>query len=454
MSGVSQLAWEAQEKAKEPSTLPRDVLDAIKTRKRTKEQSKLVREYYIAYVYTPTRKIFEPFLKEIADTKKQRDELDNSLPATMVMHEMEDPRAAYILKRGEYDKRGDQVPRGVPAVLPKLATDKTTNRLDFARWLVSKEHPLTARVTVNRFWQQFFGTGLVKTANDFGSQGEFPINPELLDWLACEFRDGPDSANQKSEVGGSNWDVKHLVRLIVTSAAYRQDGRVTERKYDLDPENRLLSRGSRFRLDAEMIRDNALFVSGLLVEKMGGHSVRPYQPEGIWEAVGYTASNTAKFTQDHGEALYRRSLYTFWKRTAPPPSLLTFDAPSRERFCTRRERTDTPLQALVTMNDIQFVEAARHFGERIIEHGCDPTERLDFGFRAVTARHPSASEMATLKSAYGKFLAKYEKSPASAQKLVAVGESPANKTLNPPEYAAYTMVASLLLNLDETLNKN
>jgi hypothetical protein len=295
-------------------------------------------------------------------------------------------------------------------------------------------------VTANRFWQQFFGTGLVKTSNDFGAQGEWPSHPELLDWLACEFK--------------SNWDVKELIRLMVTSATYRQDSGVTTAKYQIDPENRLLARGPRFRLDAEMIRDNALYVSGLLVEKMGGRSVRPYQPEGIWEAVGYTTSNTAKFRQDHGEALYRRSLYTFWKRTAAPPYLITFDAPSRERCCVRRERTDTPLQALVTMNDPQYVEAARHFGERMIEKGGDPEQRLEFGFRAVTSRFPSRTEREVLKDTLEKNLAKYRKDPESAQKLIAVGESPVTKKIEASELAAYTMEASLLLNLDETLNKN
>jgi hypothetical protein len=454
-SGTSFLAWESSEKAKEPSSLPRDIIDTIKMplKNRTKEQSKALKDYYLAYAYEPARPTFEPLLKQIADLKKKRDELDNSLPATMVMQEMDKPRGAFILKRGEYDKRLDPVQPGVPAIFPPLRASGTTNRLDFARWLVSPDHPLTARVMMNRLWQQFFGIGLVKTSNDFGAQGEWPSHPELLDWLACEFRDGGENPDGTRSTQPP-WDIKHMVRLIVTSAAYRQDSRVNSQKLEADPENRLVSRGPRFRLDAEMIRDNALFVSGLLVDKMGGHSVKPYQPEGIWEAVGYTTSNTAKFTQDHGEALYRRSLYTFWKRTAAPPYLITFDAPSRERSCTRRERTDTPLQALVTMNDPQYVEAARHFGERMIRHSCDADDRLDFGFRAATARHPSKEEKAALRKALAKFEAKYQKDSAAAATLLSVGESPVSKDLLAPEAAAYTMVASLLLNLDETLNKN
>jgi len=443
LSGVSLLAWEQQEAAKAKSDLPGDLREAIKlaAKRRTPEQKKLIHEYYIANVYEPERATFEPMLKEIAALRKQRDELDNSLPATMVMLELEKPREAFILKRGQYDQRGDPVPRGVPSVLPPLPPGQTTNRLDFARWLVNPEHPLTARVTVNRFWQQFFGTGLVKTAADFGAQGEWPSHPELLDWLATEFMH-------------SGWDVKHLLRLIVTSATYRQSSGVTAELLRVDPQNRLLTRGPRFRLDAEQIRDNALYVSGLLVEKMGGRSVRPYQPSGIWEAVGYTTSNTAKFTQDHGDALYRRSLYTFWKRTAPPPYLTTFDAPSREKYCVRRERTDTPLQALITMNDPAYVEAARHLSERMIQHDKDANDRLDFGFRLVTARPPSGSERAVLRELLKKYLAKYEKDNEAAKKLISVGESPVNEKLNPSELAAYTMVASLLLNLDETLNKN
>lgn len=442
-ASISLLAWEKQEAARQESSVPRNVRDAIKLEadRRGPEHTKLIRDYYIANVHAPTRPIFDPLIKQIAMIRKERDELEKQFAATMISQEKGMPREAFILNRGEYDQRGELVQRAVPAVLPPLPPSETTNRLDFARWLVSPEHPLTARVTINRFWQQFFGTGLVKTAGDFGAQGEWPSHPELLDWLATEFMQ-------------SGWDVKHMIRLMVTSATYRQNSAVTPALFQHDPENRLLARGPRFRLDAEMIRDNALFVSGLLVEKLGGRGVRPYQPPGIWEAVGYTDSNTAKFTQDHGEALYRRSLYTFWKRTAPPPYLTTFDAPSREKFCVRRERANTPMQALVTMNDPAYVEASRHLGARMIKQVRDARERLMFGFRVVTARPPSASELSVLQGALDRFQAKYQADADAAKKLISVGESPVDEKLDASEFAAYTMVASLLLNLDETLNKN
>ncbi len=442
-SAVSLLAWEQQEKARMTKDLPKEVAEALKADadKRTDAQKNALREHYLVNVYTPTRPTFDPLLTALKEARKQREDLDKSLPATMISEEMEKPRGTFVLKRGQYDQRGEPVSPSVPAVLPPLAASPATNRLAFARWLVSPDHPLTARVTVNRFWQQFFGVGLVRTSGDLGAQGEWPSHPELLDWLATEFI-------------RSGWDVKHMVRLMVTSATYRQSSAVTPAVLQKDPQNRLLARGPRFRLDAEMIRDNALFVSGLLVEKMGGRGVRPYQPAGIWEAVGYTSSNTAKFEQDHGEALYRRSLYTFWKRTAPPPYLTTFDAPSREKYCTRRERTDTPLQALVTMNDPAYVEAARHLSARMLQHAPKPEERLSFGFRLVTARQPQAGEKSVLQGTLTKYLAKYQADPEAARKLISVGESPVDEKLNPSELAAYTMVASLLLNLDETLNKN
>ncbi len=437
----SQWAWEVHQRAENAMSLPAEISKMIRG-KQTDETKKALRNYYIENVYAKTRSIFDPLHARSKPLEDERKKIEDSIPGTMVMEEMEKPRGAFILRRGEYDKKLDPVQAATPAFLPPLpATDKT-NRLALAQWLMATNHPLTSRVIVNRYWQQFFGTGLVKTSQDFGSQGEWPSHPELLDWLAVHFME-------------SHWDVKAMHRLIVTSAAYRQDSRVTAKKLEADPENRLISRGPRFRLDAEQIRDNALFVSGLMQEKMGGRGVKPYQPEGIWEAVGYTGSNTYKYKQDHGpEALYRRSLYTFWKRTAPPPAMTTFDAPSREKYCVRRERTDTPLQALATMNDIQFVEASRHLGQRILEKSANVDRQIDYGFRLLTARHPSGGEKRILKSALNDLLAKYKTDIAAATNLVSVGESPAPKDKNPAQLAAYTMFGSLLLNLDETVNKN
>jgi hypothetical protein len=317
------------------------------------------------------------------------------------------------------------------------------NRLGFARWLVSPENPLTARVAVNRLWQQFFGTGLVKTAEDFGKQGEPPSHPELLDWLAVQFRE-------------EAWDVKKLMKRIVMSATYRQASRITADRLAKDPANRLLSRGPRFRLDAEALRDQALFVSGLLVEKTGGPSVKPPQPYGLWEAVGYVTSNTAHFTADIGvEKVHRRSVYTFWKRTASPPQMNAFDAPSREACTVRRERTNTPLQALLMMNETQYVECARALAERTLRDCTGRTEaRLAFMFKQATSRRPDSSEVAELMSIYDDHLATYTRDVKAARELTTVGESKPNERLNPSELAAWTMVANLILNLDEVLNKS
>ena len=359
------------------------------------------------------------------------------------MADQPNPRETYVLTRGQYDQpdKSQKVEPGVPAVLPPLPKDAPPNRLALARWLVDPQHPLTARVTVNRYWQRFFGTGIVKTAEDFGSQGDWPSHPALLDWLATEFID-------------SGWNVKQIQKLIVMSHTYRQDSHVSPRLAARDPENRLLARGPRFRLDAEAIRDNALAVSGMLVEKIGGKSVKPYQPLGLWKAVGYTSSNTANFRKDAGNALYRRSVYTFWKRTSPPPSMSTFDAPSREACTVRRARTNTPLQALVLMNDIQFVEAARHLGERLMVTGGDtPEERITYGFRLATARDPSQDESAVLMKLYQDQLQTYQKDAEAAIKLLSVGDSPRNTELDPAEHAAWTMIGSVLLNLDETVTK-
>jgi hypothetical protein len=322
-----------------------------------------------------------------------------------------------------------------------LPKDAPPNRLSLAKWIVDPQNPLTARVTVNRFWQQYFGTGIVKTAEDFGAQGEWPTHPELLDWLATEFV-------------GSGWDVKRLQRLIVTSASYRQSSNVSDALAQRDPENRLLARGPRFRLDAEAVRDTALSVSGLLCETIGGKSVKPYQPSGLWEAISYTSSNTAHFVKDRGDALYRRTMYTFWKRTSPPPALITFDAPSREECTVRRGRTNTPLQALVLMNDVQYVEAARHLAAKMIHQGgSTPAERIAFAFRLATSRRPTAEEMGIFTRLYDEQRATYANNVEAAERLIHVGDSPADTTIDARELAAWSLVANVILNLDETVTK-
>jgi len=365
--------------------------------------------------------------------------IEARMPLTMVSAERAERRPAHVLIRGRYDRPGEAVEPGVPAALPPLAAEGRADRLDLARWLARPDHPLTARVFVNRLWQNVFGTGIVATAEDFGAQGEWPSHPELLDWLAVELVE-------------SGWDVRRVLRLIVTSATYRQSSRVTPETLARDPQNRLLARGPRFRLDAETVRDTALALGGLLVEKIGGPSVKPYQPAGLWQAVAYPTSNTAKFVQDEGQALYRRSLYTFWKRTSPPPGMQAFDAPSREACRVRRARTNTPLQALVLLNDVQFVEAARGFAQRILDAEGSVDERLVLAFRSATARRPSAGELAVLRHVHRRALEGFLSDEPSARALVEFGDS------EPPpgacaELAAWTVVASTILNLDETITK-
>jgi hypothetical protein len=353
------------------------------------------------------------------------------------------PRESFVMLRGQYDKPGEKVRPDVPAVLPRLpqGTGRPT-RLDLANWLVAKENPLTARVAANRLWQQFFGTGLVKTASDFGTQGEPPTHPELLDWLASEYRD-------------SGWDVKRFVRLLVTSATFRQRAVLTPEVRAKDPANRLLARGPRFRLDAEQLRDNALFVSNLIDLTVGGRGVNSYQPANVWEPVGYSDSNTRYYLQDHGPALYRRSLYVFLKRTAPPPFMSTFDGPNREQVCTARERTNTPLQALQLMNDTQHFEAARALAERALaDGGTTADERVTFLYRTVLSRRPDADERRLVLAALEKQLALYRADPAAAAKAVRVGESKPRGVAGDAETGAWTMVANLILNLDETVCRN
>ena len=347
---------------------------------------------------------------------------------------------AYILFRGEYTQRREQVTPATPAALPPMSEELPRNRLGLAKWLLRPEHPLTARVTVNRFWQEVFGTGLVATPGDFGVSGQPPSHPELLDWLAVDFRE-------------SGWDVRRLLKMLVMSSTYRQAAIATPEKLERDRDNRLCSRGPRFRMDAEMVRDYALAASGVLVPKIGGPSVKPYQPPGVWEAVAMIGSNTRDYQPDSGESLYRRSLYTFWKRSAPPASLDIFNAPSREVCTARRERTNTPLQALVTLNDTQFVEAARHLAQRALTHTGDSTHKIDFLALSLLARPLTEKEQAIAQSSLNQLLAHYQAHSDDAQQLIHVGQSPPDGSLEPGSLAAWTMLTNELMNLDEVLNK-
>ena len=322
------------------------------------------------------------------------------------MEDRKDKRQAFVLERGQYTEKRDPVSSSIPEWISPSLDNMEENRLGLAKWLVKKDHPLTSRVTTNRYWQHFFGTGIVKTSEDFGIQGERPVHPELLDWLAVDFIE-------------NGWNIKRLHKMIVMSATYQQSSRVAPKKKSIDPDNRLLARGPRFRLDAEVIRDQALWVSGLLVETIGGKSVKPYQPAGLWKPVGFGGSNTSVFKQDAGDKLYRRSMYTFWKRTSPPPSMSTFDAPDRETCQVRRARTNTPLQALVLMNDVQYIEAARKLAERIMLAGGvrrNVRKSLVFAFRTILARSPTASELATLNGLHAEYLADFKKGNRAPRK--------------------------------------
>ena len=353
----------------------------------------------------------------------------------MVMAELPEPRPTYLLRRGQYNlpDKSETLTPGLPDSL-NVSKAAPTNRKELAEWLISPENPLTARVIVNRHWQHFFGTGLVKTSENFGVQGEPPSHPELLDWLAVEFV-------------RSGWDVKQLHRMIVTTATYRLASAVTREQTERDPENRLLARGPRFRFSAHMIRDQALAVSGLLQERIGGPSVKPYAPAGIWKSI----SNN-KYVQDHGPSLYRRSLYTYWRRTVPPPTMATFNAAEREVCLVRKGRTNTPLQALTLMNNVAFVEAARFLAERIMrEADSDSASQIRHGFRIVTGRLPRASETELLTQANDQFLDYFAKNPMEASKLLTIGEAPRDKKLPVERHAALTMLANILLNLDEAI---
>jgi hypothetical protein len=383
--------------------------------------------------------------KEVERRRAEAARLHKLAPSVMVMEEMPHPRATHVLIRGQYNQKGEQVSPGVPGILPALPPQAPANRLGLAQWLVSPHNPLTARVIVNRYWQMYFGTGLVKTVEDFGTQGEPPSHPELLDWLACEFR--------------TRWDVKQLQRLIVTSATYRQSSRTTPELLKRDPENRLLARMTRMRLPAELLRDQALAAAGLLNRRIGGPSVRIYQPDGFWEELmdrnDGDRFSSSRFTLSSGPDLYRRSLYAFWKRTAPPPTLALFDAPDRETCTVRRPRTNTPLQALVLLNDPTYVEAARKLAERVLREGGQSTDqRLAFAFRLCLSRLPTEQEQATLGRFLANQLERFRQDPTGAISLLQVGQAQPDAALNPIDVAAWAVVARAILNLDETVTRN
>jgi len=416
-------------------------LVSIPAEKRTAKQKETLHKFYITEQAAPK---FQTAYSNRNKLRGQLSKLQSSIPTAMVMQELPKPRETFLLLRGQYDEHGNKVNVDVPASMSPMPKEAPKNRLGLAKWLVNRSHPLTARVTVNRFWQHCFGTGIVKTAGDLGSQGEWPSHPDLLDWLAVEFME-------------SGWDVKHLHRLIVTSATYRQTSKVSQAGKSnllaIDPENRLLARGPRFRLDAEVVRDNALAVSGLLAEQIGGASVKPYQPKGIWKAVSYDGNLT--YQQDRGSGLYRRSLYTYWKRQSPPPGMLAFDAPTRETCTVRRPRTNTPLQALTLMNDTTYIEAARVLAQRMMTEPkqTTPQARIIYAFRLAMARLPEPDEVKILLDLYQKQLKEYQQNKQAAASLIAVGESESNPSLDTIKLATWTTTASVILSMDETVSK-
>ncbi|HXE81018.1 MAG TPA: DUF1553 domain-containing protein, partial [Vicinamibacterales bacterium] len=400
---------------------------------RTSAQAAVLREHYLLRedaAYARTAAALEAL-------RGEENALLTSLPEVMVMRDLPKPRPTFVLARGAYDAPTEPVTPGTPAALGSFPSDLPPNRLGLARWLVDPKHPLTARVLVNRYWAMFFGRGLVATLADFGNQGRLPTHPELLDWLAVTFVE-------------SGWDLKGLVKRIVLSAAYRQSSAASPELRERDPANEWLARGPSFRLSAEQIRDSALAASGLLVRRIGGPSVYPYQPPGLWEALA--TRNATKYEQGKGDDLYRRSLYTVWKRSSPPPAATTFDAADRLFCIVNRQRTNTPLQALVLMNDVQFVEAARLLAERMMkEGGSTPRERLAFGFRLVTSRRPGETELAALERLYTQERRTFARDRAAAQKLLTAGERPRDPRLDAAEVASYSVVASTLFSLDEAV---
>lgn len=430
------------------SGTPESLRQAILTEptKRTPAQKTEVEKYFLTQADGPFKKIRD----EEAKLRAKRDEVARNAPTVMVMKEEGRPRDAFVLIRGEYDKKGEKVTAGVPASLPPLPEGAPVNRLGFAQWLTSVNNPLTARVWVNRAWERFFGTGFVKTSENLGSQAEYPSHPELMDWLAAEFM-SPTELPAVAGAPAKRWDMKAVHKYIVMSETYRQANTVTADALERDPENRLLSRAPRLRLTGEALRDQALFASGLLVEKIGGPSVRPYMPEGVWDETS-RYGDLRGYKHDTGPGLHRRSLYTIWKRTAAPPSMLIFDSPSREYCAVKRSRTNTPLQALSLLNEVTYVEAARQLGQRILlEGGATDEEKIHFAVRTVLARDPGVAETKILVEGLKADRQKFSKTPEAARKLISYGDAKPNAAINPADLAAATVTANILLNLDEAV---
>jgi len=408
----------------------------IAPEKRTPEQKVALAELYSAENDSEYKKASA----EAKQTQEAKDKLDNQITTVMVMEDLPKPRDCYILIRGAYDKHGAKVTADTPSFLPPIPKGFPKNRLGLAEWIVSPTNPLTSRVAVNRFWERFFGTGIVATSEDFGTRAEFPSHPELLDWLATEFI-------------RLKWDQKALIKELVTCATYKQSSDENQEIVKADPLNRYLARGPRFRMQAEVIRDQALAVAGLLVEKIGGPSVRPYQPDGVWDELN-VYGNLRNYKHDTDSGLHRRSLYTIWKRTAAPPEMTLFDMTARETCRVRRARTNTPLQALVLLNDVTYFEAARVLANRMIkEGGATPKDRLNFAYEWTISRPPSAEETQILEEGINRRLAHYRQNPAAAKKLISDGDAKNDPKIDPAELAAYTVAASTILNLDETLTK-
>ena len=444
---VSTSNWLGEKLTIKGTSVPDSLRQAILTEKsqRAPDQLQAIETYFREHADLEIQQAD----KAVASARKAVTDYEAVIPSVMVMRELATPRDAFALNRGQYDQPGEKVTRGVPASLPPLPVDAPVNRLGFAQWLVSRQHPLTARVWVNRAWERFFGSGLVRTTENLGSQSEWPSHLELLDWLAAEFMEPsvlPSVAGQPAQA----WDMKALQKLIVMSATYRQSAKVGTPE---DPENRLLSRGPRFRLSAESARDQALAMAGLLVPTVGGPSVRPYMPEGVWDETS-RYGDLRGYKADSGEGLYRRSLYTIWKRTAPPPSMMLFDSPAREVCTVKRSRTNTPLQALALLNEITYVEAARKVGERMIrEGGSTPADRVRYGFRLVTGRLPNEEELAVLVAGADADMARFHAAPESAKQYLAFGVSPSPTDIDLVQLAAYSLTANVLLNLDEVITR-